>query len=130
MREICMSGLMSGMWKRSMVRTMRHRQPKGSETAGPGLNYRATSRLDRSPSDRRRSNGSVPATVRVRSEWPPSYLTCGTVWSFSVSPSQKQTVCNYLATQAEHHSKWTFEQEYVTLLRKSGAPVDWNRVFD
>ena len=50
--------------------------------------------------------------------------------SFSVSPSQKQTVCNYLATQAEHHSKWTFEQEYLTLLRKSGAPVDWKRVFD
>lgn len=32
---------MSGMWKRSKARIMRHRQPKGSETARPDLTYRA-----------------------------------------------------------------------------------------
>ena len=32
MREICMSGLMSGMWKRNRVEPLRHRQTKGAET--------------------------------------------------------------------------------------------------
>ena len=44
MREICMSGSMSGMWKRSTVRIMRHRQTKGPGT-DRDLTHRATSRL-------------------------------------------------------------------------------------
>ncbi len=45
MREICMSGLTSGRWKRSTAEILRHRQPKGSATDRPRLNHRATSRL-------------------------------------------------------------------------------------
>ena len=45
MREICMSGSTSGMWKRSMVQLMRHRQTKGPGTDRPDLTHRATSRL-------------------------------------------------------------------------------------
>ena len=45
MRENCLSGSTSGMWKRSMVRIMRHRLTKGPETARPDLTHRATSRL-------------------------------------------------------------------------------------
>jgi hypothetical protein len=45
MRQMCLSGSMSGMRKRSMVRIMRHRQTKGPETDRPDLNHRATSRL-------------------------------------------------------------------------------------
>ena len=48
---------------------------------------------------------------------------------FSVSQSQKQVVADYIAHQAEHHKKWTFEQEFMTLLKKSGATIDKERVF-
>jgi len=44
-REIRTHGSMGGRWKRSMVKLVRHRQPKGSETDRPNLNHRATSRL-------------------------------------------------------------------------------------
>jgi putative transposase len=49
--------------------------------------------------------------------------------AFGVSQSQKQVVANYIAQQAEHHRKWTFEQEFMTLLRKSGVTIDRQRVF-
>jgi putative transposase len=49
--------------------------------------------------------------------------------AFSVSQSQKQIVANYIANQAEHHKKWSFEQEFMTLLRKSGAPYDSRYIF-
>src|SRR5689334_2024141 len=45
MRAIRTSGSMSGMWKRSMVRLVRHRQTKGPATDRLHLNHRATSRL-------------------------------------------------------------------------------------
>jgi hypothetical protein len=52
MREIRLSGSMSGMWKRSKVNLVRHRQTKGPETDRGHLNHRATSRLYRLISDR------------------------------------------------------------------------------
>jgi hypothetical protein len=45
MREIRTSGLMSEMWKRSMVELVRHPQTKGRGTDRLDLNHRATSRL-------------------------------------------------------------------------------------
>ena len=50
--------------------------------------------------------------------------------AFSVSQSQKDIVANYIGRQEEHHRKWTFEQEFMTLLRKSGVRIDKKPVFD
>jgi REP-associated tyrosine transposase len=49
--------------------------------------------------------------------------------AFSVSQSQKQVVADYIANQPEHHKKWSFEQEFMTLLKKSGASYDTRYVF-
>lgn len=49
--------------------------------------------------------------------------------AFSVSQSQKQTVVDYIDGQAEHHRKWSFEQEFMTLLKKSGIEYDPRFVF-
>ena len=86
MREICTSGLTSGMWKRGMVRILRHRQPKGPETDRPSLNHRATSRLYRSPSGRHRRNASGHASARARSASPPPFRSSQTANAVS-SPS-------------------------------------------
>ena len=52
MREMCMSGSTSGMWKRGMAWIVtwivRHRQTKEPDTDRPNLNHRATSRLYKS----------------------------------------------------------------------------------
>lgn len=44
--------------------------------------------------------------------------------AFSVSVSQLSTVTNYIRTQAEHHRKTTFEEEFVLLLKKHRIEVD------
>ena len=49
--------------------------------------------------------------------------------AFSVSQAQRQTVIDYIANQAEHHAKWSFEQEFMTLLTKSGVEYDARFVF-
>jgi REP element-mobilizing transposase RayT len=49
--------------------------------------------------------------------------------AFSVNPAQRETVVRYIDTQAEHHRKWSFEQEFMTLLKKSGAAYDPRFVF-
>ncbi len=49
--------------------------------------------------------------------------------AFSVSPSQVETVKDYIQRQAEHHRKRNFEQEFVTLLRNCGIPYDERYVF-
>src|SRR5215831_1676148 len=63
MPEIGTSGSMSGMWKRSMVRIVRHRQTKGPATDRPNLTHRATSRLHHLDST------SHPSRVSIQHAW-------------------------------------------------------------
>ena len=49
--------------------------------------------------------------------------------AFSVSASNRDSVRNYIERQAEHHSKRSFEEEFVTLLKKSGVSFDEKYVF-
>jgi putative transposase len=49
--------------------------------------------------------------------------------SFSVSPSQLDKVIAYIRRQREHHKKMTFDQEFLALLKKAGAPYDPEYLF-
>lgn len=49
--------------------------------------------------------------------------------AFSVSSSNVDAVKQYIAHQAEHHAKRSFEDEFVLLLQKSGVDYDPQYVF-
>jgi putative transposase len=49
--------------------------------------------------------------------------------AFSVSPSQVEAVKQYIRDQQKHHSKRSFEQEFVVLLRSCGIEYDERYVF-
>lgn len=44
--------------------------------------------------------------------------------AFTVSPSQRETVREYIAKQEEHHRKKTFQEEYLDLLKRCGVEYD------
>ncbi|MGB8885796.1 MAG: IS200/IS605 family transposase [Candidatus Korobacteraceae bacterium] len=44
--------------------------------------------------------------------------------AFGVSESRREAIIQYIASQEEHHRKWSFEQEFLTLLRNSKIPFD------
>lgn len=49
--------------------------------------------------------------------------------AYSVSASNKNTVARYIQTQDLHHRKMTFEDEFITLLKKHGVEYDPKYVF-
>lgn len=49
--------------------------------------------------------------------------------AFSVSQSQRTRVVRYIDGQEEHHRKWSFEDEFVFLLRSYGISYDPKYVF-
>jgi len=50
--------------------------------------------------------------------------------AFSVSPSQLDSVLEYVNKQQEHHRTRTFQEEYRELLRKHGVDFDERYVWD
>jgi REP element-mobilizing transposase RayT len=49
--------------------------------------------------------------------------------AFSVSASNVEAVTHYIEHQSEHHAKQSFEDEFVSLLRKSAVKYDPQFVF-
>jgi len=49
--------------------------------------------------------------------------------AFSVSVSKADAVRRYIQNQPEHHRRRSFEDEFVTLLNKSGIAFDRSEVF-
>ena len=50
--------------------------------------------------------------------------------AFSVSPSQLDSVLEYIDKQQEHHCQRTLQEEYRELLRKHGVDFDERYVWD
>jgi putative transposase len=50
--------------------------------------------------------------------------------AFSVSPSQRETVLQYIDAQQEHHRTRSFQEEYRELLRRHGVDFDERHVWD
>lgn len=50
--------------------------------------------------------------------------------AFSVSPSQLDTILQYVETQEEHHRTRTFQEEYRELLRRRDVHFDERYVWD
>jgi REP element-mobilizing transposase RayT len=44
--------------------------------------------------------------------------------AFSVSESQREDVCKYIAGQQEHHRKITFEEEFLAFLKRHNIEYD------
>jgi REP element-mobilizing transposase RayT len=50
--------------------------------------------------------------------------------AFSVSPADVEKVVAYIANQHEHHSKYSFQDEYRKILKKYNAEYDERYVWD
>jgi putative transposase len=50
--------------------------------------------------------------------------------AFSVSPPQLPEVKRYIRNQREHHTKRGYEEEFLSMLKRSGLNYDPRRVFD
>jgi len=50
--------------------------------------------------------------------------------AFSISPSHRPALEQYIASQREHHRKTTFQEEYRRLLKKYGVSYDERYVWD
>jgi REP element-mobilizing transposase RayT len=50
--------------------------------------------------------------------------------ALAVSPEGLTDLCQYIDTQAEHHKKASFQDEYRTLLRENGIEFDERYMWD
>ena len=62
--------------------------------------------------------------IAARFEWQRGY------GAFSVSESMSNTVKRYIENQEEHHRQQSFEDEYITFLKKHNIEYDRRYVFD
>lgn len=64
------------------------------------------------------SSAWIHCELKKKFEWQKGY------GAFSVSPSSLGSVKNYIANQAEHHCKTSFQQEYRNMSEISGIEFD------
>ncbi len=50
--------------------------------------------------------------------------------AFSVNPAEVDVVINYITNQKEHHQKKTFQEEYLSFLRKYKVEYDEKWIWD
>ncbi len=62
--------------------------------------------------------------LETRFHWQDGYS------AFAVSRTHKDAVYRYIQNQEAHHSKTTFRNEYLTLLKKNEIPFDERWIFE
>lgn len=82
------------------------------------IGTRPTSRLSESVQKLKANSSRWLGEQGVNFEWQRGY------GAFSVSPSMIKVVTEYIENQTEHHSKRTFDEEFLALLRKAGVKFD------
>ena len=84
------------------------------------LGVRATHRLADVMRDLKRTSSAwIHETIGDQAfEWQDGY------GAFTVSASLIETVKNYIGHQEEHHTKKSFQEEYLEFLKLSGAKLD------
>lgn len=82
------------------------------------IGIRPTSRIAESVQKLKANSSRWLGEHGVNFEWQRGY------GAFSVSPSMIKVVTDYIEHQREHHSKRTFDEEFLALLRKAGVKFD------
>jgi len=82
------------------------------------IGIRPTSRLSDSVQKLKANSSRWLGEQGIQFEWQRGY------GAFSVSPSMITVVTDYIEHQKEHHSKRTFDEEFLALLRKAGVKFD------
>jgi putative transposase len=70
------------------------------------------------------SSGWVHDELKEPFEWQTKY------GAFAVSKSGLDAVVQYINTQAEHHKRMTFQEEYLEFLKRHGIEYDPRYVFE
>jgi REP element-mobilizing transposase RayT len=66
----------------------------------------------------------------VRKKWDANFARQTGYGVFSVSESNVGAVTKYIAGQEEHHRKYSFQEEYVALLKKNNVAYDERYIWD
>jgi putative transposase len=61
---------------------------------------------------------------------PPELCMATGLWRISVGISQVQETVHYIEQQLEHHRTRTFQEEFLTFLKKHGAHFDEKYLWD
>jgi putative transposase len=78
----------------------------------------------------RRLKGNSSHWVNEKGKLPTRFAWQRGYGAFSVSESAREQVAAYIADQAEHHRRRTFQEEFVAFLRKHNIRFDPRYIWD